>query len=37
MNALIVTNRHFLKGLVVVEAIFYDGSLANTAERLREK
>lgn len=32
-----VTNRHFLESPVMVEAIFYDGSLANTAERLREK
>lgn len=37
MNVFIVTNRHFLKSLVMVEAIFYDGSLANTAEGLREK
>lgn len=36
MNFFIVTNRHFLERLVMVEVIFYDGSLANTAEMLRE-
>lgn len=37
MNVFIVTNRDFLESLVMVEVILYDGSLANTTERLRKK
>ena len=37
MNIFTVTNKPFLGRLVMVEVIFYDGSLANTAERLREE
>lgn len=37
MNVFLVTNKNFLENLFVVEIIFYDVSLTNTVENLREK
>jgi hypothetical protein len=37
MNAFIARSKIFLENLVMVEVIFYDCSLATTAENLRRK